>query len=123
MADPESSRLLLSRSCGKVLQTRALSSLWLLLCHLSAELGQVTDEALECICQMASSGSDAESKSGSSLGSSRRYTFLPGVTLFPALRLEKQGSWKGWGQCGIPHELHNKEVISFEVSWRGAGGR
>ena len=76
LADAESSRLLLSRSCGEDTADQGLFPyLWLLLCHLSAgELGQVTDEALEVIAN-GPSGSDAESKSGSSLGSSRDTPF------------------------------------------------
>lgn len=92
LADAESSRLLLSRSCGEDTADQGLFPyLWLLLYHLSAgELGQVTDEALEVIAN-GPSGSDAESKSGSSLGSSRDTPFPSRSNSFSSSQTREAG--------------------------------
>lgn len=109
---------------GKILQTRGPDpAFWLGLCHLPAcELGRVTDEALEVIAK-GPSGSDAESKSVSSLGSSCDSPSPPpprsnSRSSFSHAR--SRGLGKGGGSV-FQVSVHNKEVIPLEVRWRGAG--
>ncbi|XP_077712061.1 uncharacterized protein LOC144288437 [Canis aureus] len=76
----------------KILQTRLPDpAFWLWLCHLPAcELGRVTEEALEVIAK-GPSGSDAESKSGSSLGSSCDSPFASWRNSPPASQTHEAG--------------------------------
>ena len=77
---------------GKTLQTRGSFPTFGSCCTtLSAgELGQVTDEALEVIAN-GPSGSDAESKSGSSLGSSRDTPFPSRSNSFSSSQTREAG--------------------------------